>query len=121
MQYGEFIDAMREVANVNPGALCIFEDWFKMTTEEKWQEYRKLPLSQEGIESFVEDMATLFRDRISGTCVEKLWERRILNGHAFLRAIHAKCLELGIDMDGLRVDVPLSFSDALGSQRRDTD
>lgn len=113
MKYGEFVDAMREVAKINPDAECIFADWHDMATEEQWREYRDLPLGKGEAQNFIEDMASSFRSVINGTCGKDLYEERIKNGHDFLQAVKAKCAELELGFKVGNIDVPFTFSDAL--------
>ena len=113
MKYGEFVDAMREVAKINTDAELLFEEWFSMATEEQWREYHELPLGEGEVRNFTEDMASLFQKVIGTTDGEELYAMRIRGGHAFLQAIHAKCAELGIDVRNIQIDVPLSPSDAI--------
>jgi len=113
-KYGEFVDAMREVAKGAGGeAETHFEAWCAMATEEQWKEFREMPLSKELVAAFAEDMANAFREVIALTDGEELYEMRMEDGHAFLQGIQAKCVELGIDVSGIRIDVPLSLSDGL--------
>jgi len=113
MKYGEFVDAMREVAKINTDAELLFEEWHDMATEEQWREYRELPLGEGEVQNFAEDMASLFQKVIGFTDGEELYRMHIEDGHAFLQAIQAKCVELGIDVSNVRIDAPLSPSDAL--------
>ena len=113
MKYGEFVDAMREVAKVNFEAGQLFQEWYGMATEEQWQDYRELPLGEGEVRNFAEDMASLFQRVIGFTDDEELYAMRIKDGHALLQAIRAKCIELGIDIINIQIDVPLSPSDAL--------
>ena len=115
MNYREFVDALHEVAKSigSIDAEMLFEEWYAMATEEQWGDYRKLPLGDGEVQNFAEDMAALFQKVIGFTDGEELYMMRMREGHSFLRAIHAKCLELGINVSNIRIDVPLSPSDAI--------
>ncbi|OGZ91262.1 MAG: hypothetical protein A2510_02985 [Candidatus Staskawiczbacteria bacterium RIFOXYD12_FULL_37_10] len=113
MKYGEFIDAMREGSKVNLESEMIFEEWHGMAGEEQWKEYYDLPLGKGEVQNFAEDMASLFWRVIATTDGEKLHAMRIQDGHDFLKAIYTKCVELGIDISDIQIDVPLSPSDAI--------
>ncbi|OGZ64459.1 MAG: hypothetical protein A2998_01980 [Candidatus Staskawiczbacteria bacterium RIFCSPLOWO2_01_FULL_37_25b] len=113
MKYGEFVDAMREVSKINIEAEMLFEEWYGMAGEEQWKEYYDLPLGKGEVQNFAEDMASFFWRVIMETDGEELYVMRMQDGHAFLQAIHKKCVELGIDIDGVQIDAPLSPSDAI--------
>lgn len=114
MKYGKFIDAMHEVAkSANLDAEMLFEGWYKLATEDQWKDYRELPLGEGEVRNFAEDMAASFQKVIGFTDGEELYAMRIRDGHSFLQAIHAKCVELGIDVSNIKIDVPLSPSDAI--------
>jgi hypothetical protein len=113
MKYGEFIDAMEQVAQINFDAKFVFEEWHDMATDEQWQEYRELPLGEGEVRNFVEDMATGLQKVLSYIDGEELYAMTLEDGHAFLQAIQAKCIELGIDISNIQIDVPLSPSDAI--------
>ena len=113
MKYGEFVDAMREVSKINIEAEMLFEEWYGMAGEEQWEEYYDLPLGKGEVQNFAEDMASFFWRVIMETDGEELYVMRMQDGHAFLQAIHKKCVELGIDIDGVQIDAPLSPSDAI--------
>ena len=114
MKYGEFTDAMREVAkSTGIEAEMLFEEWYNTAPEDRLAEYRELPLGEGEVRNFAEDMATLFQKVIGFTDGEELCAERMKEGHSFLRAIYAKCVELGIDVGNIKIDVPLSPSDAM--------
>ena len=113
MKYGEFIDAMREVAKGADHAEVLFEEWYDLASKEQWIGYYELPLGEGLVRGFTQDMATSFRDLISGTCGSELYARIIKDGHFFLQAIRSKCVELDIDVSNIKIDVPLSPSDAI--------
>ena len=110
MTYGEFVDAMREVAKTVRHAEVLFDEWYNLLTADEWVDFRKLPLRQADAQNFVDDMIALFQRLISGTCTDALYAKRVSDGHAFQRAVYLKCAELGFQVN---VEVPLSASDAL--------
>lgn len=113
MKYGEFVDAMQAVAKISIEAETFFEEWCAMATEEEWKRLRELPLEEGEIRNFVEDMATYFRELINGTCTDALYSGRVKDGHAFLEAIRAKCIELDIDVSNIQFDVPLALGESI--------
>jgi len=113
MTYGEFVDAMREAAKINTEAEVEFERWVARASEEQWEEYRLLPLGEGEVLNFAEDMALAFQLMLSHTCGDELYEQRLKGGHHFLRVIHAKLVELGIEVELSRIDVPLTPSDSM--------
>ena len=113
LTYGQFVDAMQEVAKGVGHAEVLFEEWYELATEAQWREYRQLPLDEGKMLNFTDDMVSSFRRLIGGTCTDQLYAQRINDGHAFLQAIHQKCLELGIQVDMKDIDMPLSPSDAI--------
>jgi len=116
MTYGEFTDVMRKVAEgVGAEAEGLFEEWHDTVPGDQIEDIRKLPLGEGEVRNFVEDMATMFREVVGFTDGVELYASRIEEGHSFLRAIRDKCVELGIDVSSIEIDVPLSSSDALST------
>lgn len=98
MNYGEFVDAMREVAEINTDANLYFGRWLRMATEEKWKEYRNLPLDHGKVENFIDDMEFFVQEALNFTDGEELYCMRAKDGHDFMNAINKKCRELDIDV-----------------------
>ena len=114
MTYGEFTDAMREVAEgVGVETKGLFEEWYDTAPKDQLENIHKLPFGEGKVRNFAEDMAAMFRKVIGFTDGAELYAMRMEDGHSFLRAIHDKCVELGIDVRGINFDMPLSISDAL--------
>jgi len=113
MTYGNFIDAMKQVSVGNMYAETFIEEWERLVPSEQLQQYRAEPLIEDGVINFVEDAAGWFQKVIEGTWGEKLYAERVASGHAFLKAIHAKCQKIGIEVELEKIDVPLTPSDLM--------
>lgn len=109
--YGEFIDAVIKTKIVE--AQCFMEDWMAMATEEQWAEYRPMELTKELVLALAEDMAKFFRESINGICTDALYTEVIHDGHAFLKEIHSKAVELGVDVALEEIDALLTVTEAL--------
>ena len=58
-------------------------------------------------------VASFFIERLQGICTENYYSQTLDAGHAFLRGIHKKAAELGVNVNLNRIDVPLTPSDLL--------
>jgi len=111
MKYRQFIDAMRQVAEPFPNAKNIFEEWQADLPPEEWKEKQTLDITAELVQSFIDDMADFFR-AIIGVAIQsdQPHEHLIKEGHTFLRAVHDRCQNIGIEMKDIATDVPLTLN-----------
>ncbi len=109
--YGQFIDLVEQTEHVEAG--FFIEEWRALATEEKWKEYRPLPLTSDLVITFAEDMASYFGQRLSGICTDALYERVAKDAHAFLVEVFEKAKQLGVQMDIKLVDLPITITEAL--------
>ena len=110
--YGQFIDLV-EKTEIGEARIMI-EEWKALATEEEeWKGYRPLPLTSDLVIGFAEDMANLFRQRLSGICTDTLYERITKDAHAFLVEISEKAKQLGIQVDIKQVNLPITITEVL--------
>lgn len=110
--FGEFFDAVMQTEDAV--AKIFMKEWIKLVSPSKWEEAIAMPLSLGLALAFAEDMATYYQRDIGMLESPLLYADAIREGHEFLREIHSKMREFGIEVDIKRIDVPLSFSDAMG-------
>ena len=113
--FGQFFDAVRGKvkAGFNPEAEGFLDEWVALVSAERWEEVRATELSEGWLQSFAEDMATYFAQRIQGICGDELWQHTIERGHEFLRAIAETGRQFGLNVEDSDVDVGLSPSDTI--------
>jgi hypothetical protein len=108
MTYGKFIDAMTEAAKMSTEAEYILKGWMTPAINEQWEEHRSMPLEEGEVLSFAEGITTALRQALTHACTFELHGQRLRDAHTFLQAIHAKLVELGIEVELDRIDVPLT-------------
>lgn len=113
--YGEFIDLMEKLAEEtgNVDAQIAIEDWKALATEKQWKEFRPLLLTSDLVINFAEDMASSFREHISGTYTNELYVQRKKDGHAFLKKVYEKAVELGVKVEHGQIDAALTPSEVM--------
>ena len=112
--YGEFVDAVRTTEDTT--GRVHMEDWAKLVSEEQWRELKPKPLTKELVRGLAHDMAADYRsyiDTISGYDNDAWVASVVKRGHDFLREIHAKAVEFGIDVTIDEIDQPLTFCERL--------
>jgi hypothetical protein len=109
--YGEFVDSVSQT-EIFPAQMFL-KEWKDLATEKEWKEYRQLPLTRNLVLNFADDMAIYFRARLKGISGEELWNSTKEEGHRFLREVHAKAGQLGIEVEADEIDVPLTITDLL--------
>lgn len=109
IRYGAFIDAMAEAAQGNIEAEVHLQTWKDLSSPEEWVEFRVMSLEEHHVTDFTKDMVEYLRRELQHTCTDA----RMEGGHAFLKAIHAKLTELGVEVDLAVIDVPLTSNDTL--------
>lgn len=108
--FGEFFDAVAKTKIIE-GEMWL-EEWKDMITEDEWTDVRQLPLCDEGVIGFAQDMVTLFRERMAGICTDALYTSTSQRGHAFLAEVKAVALRFGVDV-AADIDVPITPSEAV--------
>lgn len=91
----------------NDEAKLFIKEWKELSTEEEWQKIGPLPLKPNMVMDFTRSAAAHLWLRI-GTICNPSYEQRLEESRAFLRAIHEKAVELGMQVDIKKIELPLT-------------
>ncbi len=111
--YAEFLHAMRAVADAFPNAKLFFGKLYQATTSYKWEERRKWHRPASQANSFINSMHKYFWDLISATHDHTAVQEE---ARQYFCAVRAKCVELGINIDGINFNPPLLPREASETQ-----
>lgn len=98
-------------------ARFFLKEWAKIVSPERWEEIRTLPFNAQFLFSFAQDMAFYYNERLIGIGTEDLFLKTLQDGHNFLRAIHTKAKEFGVEVSVNQIDVPLTYIDPIFLKR----
>jgi len=113
MTCGDFFEAVKKASADNMYAETFIEEWQKLVSPEQLRQYQSEILEEDQVTNFAEDAANWFSRLIAHTCGEELYAERVKGGHDFLQAIHAKCAEIGIEIELAIIDIPLTPSELM--------
>lgn len=103
--FGDFFDVVYQTKTFEPSAWM--DEWKDMVDQNRWEEVRATPLTDDWVACFAEDMATFFRKRMAGICTEELYDSVSKDGRVFLAEITAKAKHFGVDVSA-QTGVPVT-------------
>lgn len=116
--FGEFFDTLLGVVKTSGDVEAEFsmESWADSFSDEAWQSKRGMILNQESVSTFADDMAGDVSAILVGTCTNELYQRRLENGHNFLKQIQQVSGSLGVSTH--KLDRALSPSEWVSAASR---
>jgi hypothetical protein len=115
---GEFVALMMQTEIIE--AKGWFKEFLRGIPEITWQSFCKLAVTPETIENIAFGISNQISRHLKLFYYNNLgqsWQESAQNGHKFLREIHQKAVEMGLEIDQSKVDWILEPEMARSTQR----